>query len=214
MTTILLVRHGESLWNRIGVYQGQVDIPLSKLGRQQARAVAERLANKHLDLIASSPLQRSAETARIIAEYHRCPFEIEPGLAEIHHGVWQGLTTSEVRAQFAQLWQTWTEQPEAATMPGPGGESVGQVQQRVVPAVDGLAERFPEGRILIVSHDLPLKVVISAALGADLSVLGHISIENCAINIVRWHGRHSQLLALNRNEHLLGLRSDLKGQAL
>ncbi len=214
MTTILLVRHGESLWNRIGVYQGQVDIPLSTLGKEQARAIAERLSEKQLDLIVSSPLRRSSETAQAIARYHRCPFEIEPGLAEIHHGVWQGLTASEVKAQFGQLWRTWTEHPEAARMPGSDGESVGQVRDRVVSAVDFLASRYRTGRILIVSHDLPLKIVVAAALHADLTMLSHIAVENCALSVVRWEGANTQLLALNRNEHLAGRRSDLKGQAL
>ena len=89
-----------------------------------------------------------------------------------------------------------------------------EVQRRVVPAVDGLAERYPEGRILIVGHDLPLKVILVSALGADLSTLSHLSIENCALNVVKWDSNHTQLLALNRNEHLAGIRSNLKGQAL
>ncbi len=214
MTTVLLVRHGESFWNRIGVYQGQIDIPLSDLGQIQAKAIADRLKDKHLDLIVSSPLQRAANTARKIAQYHDCPFEVEPALAEIHHGVWQGLTAVEVKAQFTKLYETWTEHPAKATMPGPGGESVAEVQRRVVPAVDRLAERYPAGRVLIVGHDLPLKVILVSALGADLSTLGHLSIENCALNVVKWDSKHTQLLALNRNEHLTGIRSNLKGQAL
>ncbi|NOZ06449.1 MAG: histidine phosphatase family protein [Chloroflexi bacterium] len=214
MTTILLVRHGESFWNRIGVYQGQIDIPLSDLGQIQAEAIADRLKSKHLDVIVSSPLRRAADTARKIARYHDCPFEVEPALAEIHHGVWQGLTAAEVKAQFTKLYETWTEHPAEATMPGTGGESVAEVQRRVVPAVDRLAQRYPTGRALIVGHDLPLKVILVSALGAGLSTLGHLSIENCALNVVKWDSKHTQLLALNRNEHLAGIRSNLKGQAL
>jgi len=210
----LLVRHGESFWNRIGVYQGQIDISLSDLGQIQAEAIANRLKDKHLDAIVSSPLRRAADTARKIAQYHDCQVEVQPALAEIHHGVWQGLTAAEVKAQFTKLYETWTEHPAEATMPGAGGESVAEVQRRVVPAVDGLAERYPEGRILIVGHDLPLKVILVSALGADLSTLSHLSIENCALNVVKWDSNHTQLLALNRNEHLAGIRSNLKGQAL
>src|SRR5262245_60829378 len=94
---LVIVRHGESEWNRIGRYQGQSDAPLSDLGLRQAEALAGRLRDEPLDVIFTSALQRAAKTAEAIARYHRnTPLEHTPALLEIHHGDWQGLLADEV----------------------------------------------------------------------------------------------------------------------
>src|SRR4028118_821913 len=95
---LILVRHGESEWNRTGRYQGQADAPLSDLGLRQADALANRLQHEHIDAIYTSPLQRARKTAEAIARFHpHVPFVQDEALMEIHHGVWQGLLATEVR---------------------------------------------------------------------------------------------------------------------
>src|SRR5690349_17933268 len=101
---LILVRHGESEWNRTGRYQGQEDAPLSELGLRQADALANRLKNESLDAIYTSPLQRALRTAEAIARFHpQVPFREDKALYEIHHGVWQGLLASEVRERYPDL---------------------------------------------------------------------------------------------------------------
>ena len=108
----ILVRHGESEWNRIGRYQGQLDAPLSELGLKQADALAERLQNEKLDAIFTSPLQRAKRTAEAIARFHpRLELQEDPALMEIHHGTWQGLFASDVREQYGELLDEWRVYP-------------------------------------------------------------------------------------------------------
>src|SRR2546421_645446 len=95
---LILVRHGESEWNRISRYQGQADAPLSELGLRQAEALGQRLALEKIDAIYASPLQRALRTAEAIARFHpRVPVIQDTALYEIHHGDWQGLLAKEVR---------------------------------------------------------------------------------------------------------------------
>jgi uncharacterized phosphatase len=140
-TTIALVRHGETDWNRERRIQGSTDIPMNERGRAQSRATAERLAATRWDAIVTSPLSRSAETAAIIAR--RLDLEDpahEPALAERRHGMLEGLTTHERRRL------------EAGAVPIEGLESRVSVVSRAVPALLALAARHPGGAVVAVTH--------------------------------------------------------------
>src|SRR5688572_22009358 len=123
---MIIVRHGESEWNRIHRYQGQADAPLSELGARQAEALAHRLRNERLAAIYTSPLQRAARTAEAIARHHpSVPFFTEPALLEIDHGEWQGKFIHEIVEQFGDGLREWREHPTRAQMPG--GESFSNI---------------------------------------------------------------------------------------
>ena len=116
---LIIIRHGESVWNREGRYQGQMDAPLSELGLRQAEALAERLRNEPLDAIFTSPLQRAARTAEAIARYHpHVPMHTALALLEIHHGEWQGLLVEEVIERYGDGLREWRQHPTRAQMPG------------------------------------------------------------------------------------------------
>jgi uncharacterized phosphatase len=133
------VRHGETEWNRIGRVQGLSDIPLNDTGREQARHAGRRLAAERWDAVAASPLRRAAETARIIAAELGLPEpELVDELVERNYGEAEGLTGQEIDARFGGVVQA--------------RESREQVVERVRPALLALAERHPEGRVLVVSH--------------------------------------------------------------
>jgi len=100
MTTILLARHGETEWNRIGRYQGWADPTLNETGREQARSLAAQLRSTPIDAVYSSDLRRAHETAEIVAEPHGVPVVVEPGLREVNVGEWSGLTRAEVERRF------------------------------------------------------------------------------------------------------------------
>jgi probable phosphoglycerate mutase len=139
MTDLVLVRHGETEWNRTNRVQGLTDIPLNDTGRQQAREAGRRLAAEHWDAIAASPLSRAAETARIIAgEVGLGEVELVDALVERNYGEAEGMTGPEIDVRFGGELQA--------------RESREEVLDRVRPALLALAERHPGQRLLVVSH--------------------------------------------------------------
>lgn len=164
MTELILVRHGETDWNRDGRYQGHADPPLNEAGREQALELARKLEALELDAVYTSDLRRAAETAEIIAAKRDIPLSRDPGLREVDVGSWSGLTRSEIAERF----------PGADAH---DGESRAAHRERVVRAVTAIAERHDGCRVLIVSHGGSLRTLLGHALG-DESVP---RVENCAI---------------------------------
>lgn len=182
-TTIALVRHGETDWNRERRIQGSTDIPMNDRGRAQSRATAERLAAADAarwDAVVTSPLSRSAETAAIIA--HRLGLDDpthEPALAERRHGVLEGLTTEERRRL------------EADAVPIEGLESRVSVVSRAVPALLDLAARHPGGAVVAVTHG---GVIQSLLLHLwERSSLPSGSVANGSVHEFRAVGAHLEL---------------------
>jgi uncharacterized phosphatase len=180
-TTVALVRHGETDWNRERRIQGATDIPMNDRGRAQSRATAERLAASRWDAVVTSPLSRSVETAAIIARRLGLDAPVhEPALAERRHGTLEGLTTVERRRL------------EAGAVPIEGLESRVSVVSRAVPALLGLAARHPGGAVVAVTHG-----------GVIQSVLLHLweraslpsgSVANGSVHEVRVSGARLELV--------------------
>jgi len=160
VTTLLLVRHGETDWNAEGRLQGHTDRPLSDFGRRQARQLAEALEGEELEAIYSSDLARARETAEIVGERLGLPVELDPDLREKDWGTWEGLTSVERdRVEFV-------------------GESTGAHRERILAALRQISERHPgEARILVVTHGGSMRRVQTAAMGMAMPV-----VENCG----RW----------------------------
>ena len=160
MTTLLLVRHGETDWNAEGRLQGHTDRPLSDYGRRQARRLAEELEGEELEAIYSSDLARAHETAEIVGERLGLPVALEPDLREKDWGTWEGLNAVERdRVEFV-------------------GESTEAHQERMLQVLRRIAERHPgDGRVLVVTHGGSMRRVQTAAMGMALPV-----VENCG----RW----------------------------
>jgi broad specificity phosphatase PhoE len=175
MTTILLARHGETEWNRIGRYQGWADPTLNDTGREQARALAEQLRSTPIDAVYSSDLRRARETAEILAEPHAVPVVVEPGLREVNVGEWSGLTRAEVERRF----------PDGER---PGGETREQHAARVLAAAEGIARAHPGERVLLVSHGGTMR-----ALRMHVSDEPFHPIANCAV--LELHFRDDRLTA-------------------
>jgi len=157
MTELILIRHGETDWNIEGRYQGQSDIPLNQNGMQQARDMAHRLRHYQFDAIISSDLSRALQTAEILSKTSNAPLRIDSRLREINQGEWEGMLFADIRSLYAKAFKERLRNPlEVAP---PGGETVGQVRQRVLDALQEIVEQFPDGIVAIVSHGLSLAII-------------------------------------------------------
>jgi phosphoserine phosphatase len=197
---LLLVRHGQSSWNREGRIQGQTDVPLSDEGRRQAEAAARRLRSTTLAGIYSSPLCRAHDTAMAIAQPHALAVTSIPDLAEIQHGMWEGLTLTEIAAKDGERLRQWNETPGRVRMPS--GEALRDVRQRSLSAVRVLATRHGGDVICVVSHEIVIKVIVAEVLGMDYDHLMRFAIDNCAVTTVDYDGRVGQVVTLNDMTHL------------
>jgi 2,3-bisphosphoglycerate-dependent phosphoglycerate mutase len=158
VTTLLLVRHGETDWNAEGRLQGHTDRPLNDYGRRQATELAERLAGETIDAIYTSDLSRARETAEIVAARLGLPVLVDAGLREKDWGTWEGLTGDE-RVTVDLV-----------------GESTEDHRERVMRAVRQIVGRHPGGRVVVVTHGGSLRRIQAVVNGIADPV-----IENCAV---------------------------------
>jgi alpha-ribazole phosphatase len=184
MTRLILVRHGETDWNREGRYQGQADPPLNEHGRAQARALADQLAGQSFEAIYSSDLQRAVETARIVARQYGLPVRQDRRLREIDQGEWEGVRVDEITARYPQLWAARQRDP-LHTRP-PAGETPLEVAARVWAAADDIARLHPGGRVLIVSHGLALAALLVRARGVPLERAYDCVPGNAQVEEITW----------------------------
>ena len=157
MTEIILIRHGETDWNIEGRYQGQSDVPLNQNGILQAKDMARRLQHYHFDVIVTSDLSRAQETAEVLSETCNAPLRIDPRLREINQGEWEGMLFADIRSRYAEAFEDRLRNP--LEIAPPGGETVGQVRERVLDAIREVVEQFPDGIVAIVSHGLSLAII-------------------------------------------------------
>jgi broad specificity phosphatase PhoE len=203
---LIIVRHGESEWNRIGRYQGQADAPLSDLGLRQAEALAGRLQREPLDVIFTSPLQRAAKTAEAIARHHpEVPFEQASALMEIDHGEWAGLMADEVIARYGAGLREWRAHPSRSQMPG--GESFSNILKRVLDFKDQLCKDFHTRNVLVSTHDVVVKILVADALGMNMDRINRIWVTNASISVIEYGEDLPYLVSLSEACHLGRLES-------
>lgn len=208
---LIIVRHGESEWNRIHRYQGQLDAPLSELGLRQARALGERLRGEELAQIYTSPLQRAARTAEAIAENHpSVPFVYDDALLEIHHGEWQGKFADEIRAEYAAGLDEWRQHPTRSQMPG--GESFSNILKRTLDFKEQLCAQHNDQSVLVSTHDVVVKILVADALGMNMDRINRIWVTNASISVIEYSDDLPYLVSLSEACHLGTLASTREGQ--
>jgi len=178
-TTLVLVRHGETDWNRENRFQGHADIPLNEAGRAQARDLALELEDASFQAVYSSPLLRAYETAAILAESLELEVERADDLMEVDVGSWSGLTRVEVEARFPQGFRRWLDYGHGWD----DGETYDELGNRVVSGLQRIAAAHPETTILAVTHGGPIRSALAAADGVQFGEARrsiHV-IGNCAI---------------------------------
>jgi broad specificity phosphatase PhoE len=164
MAILLLARHGQTDWNAERRWQGHSDRPLYERGREQAEALAERLAEIDLAAIYSSDLTRARDTAAAVAERLGLDVRTLPELREVDVGSWAGLTRAEAEARFPEAFARWEQ-----GHPGwDDGESYEEMTARVVRAARQIAAAESDGPVLVVTHAGPIRALHAAALGIDI----------------------------------------------
>jgi len=202
---LLLVRHGETDWNKAGKFQGQIDVPLNDNGREQARQAAEFLKDVKLDFAISSSMLRPKETAEIILKYHGgLQLELRDELREISHGLWEGKFESEIEASYPGLLAEWKISPEKVQMPE--GENLEQVSMRAIAAWREIVQSVT-GTGIVVAHDAVNKALLCHLFGLEPEHFWKFKQGNGAVSVIDYpHGPDGLpvLQAMNVTTHLSG----------
>ncbi len=184
MTTLYLVRHGQTDWNVLGRYQGHTDLPLNAVGQAQAQALARQLTGNPLAAIYSSDLRRARETAEVLAEALGLAVQPDPRLREMNLGAWEGQTVAEIVQRYPEAWAARTRDPLHAR--APGGESVVEVAGRVTAAAESIAAVHPASQVLVVAHGVVLATLCCLARRQPLADVYNAIPDNGRPVIVRW----------------------------
>jgi probable phosphoglycerate mutase len=178
---LILVRHGETLWNRERRMQGQMDIPLSDIGQAQARAVGTRLAMENFAALYSSDLSRAYATAQAIAGACGKAIVSDRALRERTFGIFEGLTGAEIAERYPKDNERFVAREPDFEMRG--GESSRAFYTRVLECLGRIARAHPGERVVVVTHGLVLDSVYRAARGMDLIVRREAPLYNASLNI-------------------------------
>lgn len=193
MTTFYLVRHAvtEHTGKRLsGWMEG---ISLTDEGRTQAEAVAESLADTSFEAIYSSPIARTLETAKVVADRHELRVQTRRDLGEVEYGGW---TNRPLRSLMrTKLWTTVQRWPSAARFPE--GESLREVQVRVLAEIEKIAEKHPKGKVCCVSHGDVIKLIVAHYMGVHIDLFQRIVIAPASISVVSLSERGPMILSLN-----------------
>lgn len=186
MITVDLLRHGE-LEGGIK-YRGWVDDPLTATGRILMDSVWKRIGSD-IDLVISSPLSRCSQPAESWAEEAKTPFEIDPRVAEMHYGEWEGLTSEEIMARYPGMLEQWRLNPEG--MQVPGGESAEQLRDRVANFWSDICEQHDKKHLLVVAHSGSIRMLLAHILSAPIATTRSMQMPyGCWSRIVHNHGRN------------------------
>ena len=196
---LILVRHGETGWNAQRRYQGWSDLPLNKVGLQQADALAAHLADEQIGASYTSDLERAMQTAQCIAERHGQPVIADLRLREISFGDWEGLTFDEIRTRWPEEVDAWLG--DSLHVAPPGGETLAQVAERVQGALDDIDGENAGQTVLLVSHGGPLRVLLCLALGLDAQAHWRFRLDTASVSELGVYDGEATLAKLNVTEY-------------
>lgn len=203
MTDLILIRHGETDWNRELRFQGQVDVPLNATGHEQARRVAERLAGEPVHHLYSSDLLRTRQTAEPAGVRLALDNRVEAGLREQNFGEVDGMRVDDIKVRHAEAWSRWVrfESDYAFT----GGESTREFHARVTAALRRIAAAHAGQTLVVVTHGGVLDMVYRTAQGLGLDGPRRSEIPNGGLNRVRIEGDAFTILRWADAAHLADL---------
>ncbi len=208
MTTILLIRHGETDWNIQGRCQGHVDIPLNQTGIDQAQALGRWLRSRvgfnlpTPQFVISSDLVRAKQTAQLAVEgLGSGEIQLDRNWREISFGAWEGLTWDEIKERFPALEQEYRQDPYSVRIPE--AETQAEVLARAQQALTDVIKRYPDGTGIVVSHGGILRLLVSHLLGLEPLLSRRVRIFNCSTSVVRSApGREPSVIGYNDHSYL------------
>lgn len=207
MTKLLLVRHGETAWNLEGRYQGQSDVALNEVGREQATSIGRRLAREPMDVAYASDLQRAWRTAQAImeargAEAPAVPLHADQRLRELRFGDWEGLTREEIAGRFPDSLAAWQTDPLRTQLPN--GERVQAAAERIQAFLQERVAQHPDETVLVVAHGGVLQLMCCLFLDGNLALRRRFRFSNASLSIVNMSGEAAYIHLLNDTNHVPG----------
>lgn len=198
LTTFLLVRHGAHALGG-GIIAGRSpDVHLSDLGRQQAMGLVDRVAHLPIAAIYSSPMDRTLETARPLANHLQLEIGVRESLNEIDFGDWTGQTIEDLKTH--PLWSAWNEFRSGTRIPG--GESMLETQSRIVRELENLCSRHPQECVALFSHGDVIKSAVAYALGVPLDMFRRIEIGLASVSVIEIGDFGPWVLAVNNTARI------------
>jgi phosphoserine phosphatase len=196
---LILIRHGETIWNKERRVQGVSDIDLSEVGLCQARALSLSLKNHVIHAIYSSPLIRAHKTAQLINKYHNVPIYLESGMMEMDQGDFEGLSYQELMACEKDFLQRWIQDPTAVTMPN--GESFSGLQNRAWPVIANIIDKTDN--TIVVSHNFTIASILCKIKNISLSEFRSVCVDTASKTVVSYQQGAASIDVLNDRSHLM-----------
>jgi broad specificity phosphatase PhoE len=197
-----LLRHGETDINAAGRLQGSTDSILTPLGRRQARDLGVASLSWKPAAIYSSPLSRARDVANQIGSVTSVPVAIEPRITEMEMGLLEGVTIQQMRDGWPDLYQGWRQDASSVTMPH--GESLGDVQQRAMAAVDDFDEHHDaDDTVIAVTHNFTIRCIVAAVLDLPLANINHMDLSLGSRTTITTGRRGRRLNGYNAVDHLM-----------
>jgi broad specificity phosphatase PhoE len=206
MTSIYLIRHGQTAWNKEEIFRGRMDVPLDQTGLRQAELAAEYFKGMEIHGIYSSPLARAWQTAEKIASPYSVRVQRLEGIIDMNFGNWEGHLHEEIKKMDPETYRQWRDEPHRARLPG--GESLDAVRVRAMAAVEEVIQSNSGKTLVLVSHRVVNKVLICGILGLDNSHFWQIGQDTTAINLIRYRNGKYILSLLNETCHLRRLKEE------
>lgn len=202
--TLVLVRHGHVEGIHPERFRGQLDLPLTALGHEQAALTAKYIAdNWQVKGVYTSPLGRCKDTGTAIANAQGLSIEPLPELIDINYGKWQGRTREEVKESETEQFNAWMTQPQLTVIEG--ADTLQDVQARLVRALDNMWRHHPGETVVAVGHDSTNRVLLTLGLDMPLSRYWHLQQDPCAINVLQFDASGCRVVAVNQTSHLAGI---------
>ncbi len=205
---LVLVRHGETEWNRQRRVQGLSNLALNETGKKQAEALARALSKEKVDAIYSSPLRRAQETARAISRFHRVDVEILDGLKELDVGEVDGMTYEDMKVHHGEFFARWMTDFTSVRLPG--GGFIPELRDQCCTAIRDIVknerQRDRDDRtVVVVTHFFPIMCIICDCMGLDLSHCRRLRVDLASISVLDFEADRTVLVSLNDTCHLRGV---------
>ncbi len=202
MTRIILVRHGQTVWNAQGRPRGRAEVPLDAIGRLQAKSIAQYISTHYRpDVIYASPLRRAVQTAKAVAVHLGVDVRSHDGLLDVDFGAWEGRLPEDLEVHWAEAWETWLTYPERAVIPG--GETLQAAQERALAALREICLAYADGAVVVVGHTAINRLILLNVLGTSIDHFWNLAQDVAAINILNFDGQDYTLVQMNLTEHLV-----------